>query len=121
MLNSAETEMHLYRYDSLDSVQKAINDKLIELDGWFGFINPASLDVPNVSINGNTYTVNKCMNDKNAGDFVDMYPDRTLYSFLPKYNPYRKRLEKNWDYCLTYPYNIPLFLDTAFYARFHTY
>ena len=104
MLNSAETEMHLYRYDSLDSVQKAINDKLIELDGWFGFINPASLDVPNVTINGNTYTVNKCMNNKNAGDFVDMYPDRTLYSFLPKYNPYRKRLEKNWDYCLTYPY-----------------
>ena len=102
-LNTGATKMHLYTVDSIDSFQKAINDKLVERDGWYGFINPASLDVPNVTIDGQTYTVNKCMNDKNAGDFVDMYPDRTLYSFLPKYNPYRKRLEKNWDYCLTYP------------------
>ena len=33
-----------------------------------------------------------------------MYPDRTLYSFNPKYNKYRNREEYNWDIILTYPY-----------------
>lgn len=40
---------------------------------------------------------------KNGGDFVDMYPDRSLYSFVPKFNSKRKRIEKNWDYYITYP------------------
>ena len=39
----------------------------------------------------------------NGGDFVDMYPGRDLYTFLPKYNKFRKRIEKNWNYCMTYP------------------
>ena len=41
--------------------------------------------------------------NRNACEFIDLYPDRTLFSFLPKYNKYRKRAEKNWDYCITYP------------------
>ena len=36
---------------------------------------------------------------------IDMYPDRSLFSFIPKINKYREnRLEYNWDYCLTYPF-----------------
>jgi hypothetical protein len=27
-----------------------------------------------------------------------------LFSFTPKFNKYRKRVEKNWEYCITYPY-----------------
>lgn len=102
-MDTGATVLHLYKMDSVDSFQRAINDKLVEADGWVGFINPSTLDVPNVTLNGTQYTINKCMNDRSAGEFVDMYPDRTLYSFIPKVNPYRKRLEKNWDYCLTYP------------------
>ena len=44
------------------------------------------------------------MNNNKAGEFIDMYPDRSLYSFVPKYNKHRDRQENNWDYCLTYPY-----------------
>lgn len=40
---------------------------------------------------------------KNGGDFIEMYPDRSLYSFVPKFNKYRNRIEKNWEYCITYP------------------
>ena len=33
-----------------------------------------------------------------------MYPDSTLYSFMPKYNEFKKRQEYNWSIFLTYPY-----------------
>ena len=60
--------------------------------------------------------INKTINNRPASDFIDMYPGRDLFSFTPKYNKYRKRLEKNWNYCLTYPYksetNFP-FLKTV--------
>ena len=49
-------------------------------------------------------SLNKCMNNNKAGEFIDMYPDRSLFSFLPKYNKYLNRYEYNWDYCITYPY-----------------
>lgn len=48
--------------------------------------------------------VNKCMNNNKACEFIDMYPDRSLYSFMPKINKARNREEYNWEYCLTYPY-----------------
>lgn len=98
------TKMHLYTKDSVSTFQETINYNLVESDGWVGFINPSSIDIPNVSFNNKVYTVNKCMNNESAGAFIDMYPGRELYSFIPKFNPYRKRLENNWDYCLTYPY-----------------
>ena len=51
---------------------------------------------------------------------------------IPKYNKYRNRLEKNWDYCITYPYdNDYTLIDTVcggrngairanFYKRYNT-
>ena len=51
-------------------------------------------------------TLNKCMNNREACDFIDMYPDRSLFSFTPNINKYRgNRAERNWDYCITYPYS----------------
>jgi hypothetical protein len=47
--------------------------------------------------------LNKAVNNKKYCDFVDMYPSRELYSFSPLYNERKKRYEKNWNYCLTYP------------------
>lgn len=103
-LITVETDRHLYTKDSLYSFSRAINDRLVESDGWVGFINPVSLNLQNVSVGNVDTTVNKCINNCGAGDFIDMYPGRDLYSFVPNVNPYRKRIEKNWDYCLTYPY-----------------
>lgn len=103
-LEKFETELHLYTRDSVFSFQEAMHYNLVESDGWVGFINPSSIDIPNVSLDNSIYTVNKCMNDESAGAFIDMYPGRELYSFTPRFNVYRKRLENNWDFCLTYPY-----------------
>jgi hypothetical protein len=44
------------------------------------------------------------MANNKSCEFIDLYPDRSLYSFIPKFNKHRRRLEKNWDYCITYPY-----------------
>ena len=54
-------------------------------------------------IDASSLDINKTINNKEYCDYIDMYPGRDLYSFTPKYNEGRKRLEKNWNYCLTYP------------------
>lgn len=47
--------------------------------------------------------ISKPINSADASSFVDMYPSRDLYSFSPKYNKYKSRIEPNWDFCVTYP------------------
>ena len=100
--------VNIYKNATLDEYFTAVDKNLTEENGWFGFINKSIVPVNNYSgstIDKNVkwYVINKCMNDYEAGDFVDMYPDRTLFSFEPKYNEFRKRVESNWDYCITYP------------------
>ena len=92
-------EKHLYMTDDILSMEdgSAINENLIERDGWIGFINSSSMDVKNGF-------GNRILTSHPSCGFVDMYPDRTLYSFTPKYNSYKNRNEYNWDICLTYPY-----------------
>lgn len=53
--------------------------------------------------NSSTLSINKVINNRKYGDFIDMYPTRELFSFTPLYNENQKRYEKNWNYCLTYP------------------
>lgn len=55
------------------------------------------------NIDASRLDINKTINNKEYCDYIDMYPGRDLYSFTPKYNEGRKRIEKNWNYCLTYP------------------
>ena len=101
-----ETSLHLYQVDEVRTFQESIHDNLVESEGWYGFINPASMAIVNyIDANNNEITINKCMNNNKAGEFIDMYPDRSLYSFVPKYNKYRNRYELNWDYVMTYPYS----------------
>lgn len=99
---------HEYLYDTLMSYPQSIRENLTEEDGWFGFLNPCTMKVPNYVMDDGDVKVNvslnKCMNNNKAGEFIDMYPDRSLFSFLPKYNKYLNRYEYNWDYCITYPY-----------------
>ena len=99
---TAATPMHLYTYDSILSMGDAVNERLAEENGWYGFTNPSSMEIPNAL--NNTISINKLMNNKKPCEFIDLYPDRSLFSFIPKVNNYRNRLEYNWDYMLTYPY-----------------
>lgn len=100
-----EFAKHLYTTDSVMSYHASINENLNEENGWLGFINKGNLQIPNVILNDKELTVNKVINNQDIGKFIDMYPDRSLYSILPKYNALQKRYEDNWVFCLTYPYS----------------
>lgn len=95
------TNVHLYERDTILSFKNTYKQKLIEKDGWWGFTNPGNMEIPN---SDNDTTINRMMANNKPCEFIDMYPDRSLFSFIPKYNKYRNRIEKNWDYCITYPY-----------------
>ena len=99
-----EINEHKYTLDNISSFNESINNNLIENNGWIGFKNKAIIKVPNIVIGNKKYIINKCINNKKEEEFIDLYPDRSLFSILPKFNEYRKRLEYNWDFCLTYPY-----------------
>lgn len=96
-------DKHLYKYDDILPFNdgSAINKSLIEENGWFGFENGCRIKT---KINGVDQNIDKVINYKNGGDFIDMYPDRTLFSFNPKQNKNLHRLEYNWHYVLTYPF-----------------
>lgn len=96
------TEMHLYRYDSMLSMKRAFSERCEERDGWWGFINPGNINIENRNDN---IRINQMLSNNKPCEFIDLYPDRTLFSFNPKFNKARKRIEKNWDYCITYPFS----------------
>ena len=101
--------LHLYQNYDVRSFKEAINEKLIDDNGWYGFSNPSTLGTSIVlkDDDNNEYisrlNINKTINNKEYCEHIDMYPGRDLFSFTPKYNEGRKRLEKNWNYCITYP------------------
>lgn len=94
------TNSHMYRTDNIMGFLECYKNKLAEKDGWFGFYNTTWLN----SKNYKEKSINRVINNMSPCSFIDMYPNRTLYSFVPKYNQYRGRVEENWDYLLTYPY-----------------
>ena len=95
--------VHIYQYDNVTStLYETFSEKLTEKDGWYGFTNKTDIAIPNAS--SDEITINKIMNNNKSCEQIDLYPDRSLYSFIPKVNKYRHRIEKNWDYCLVYPF-----------------
>lgn len=97
-------KMHLYEHDDLYTFDESVTNNLKENNGWFGFYNKSQINTI-TSSDSTKYEFSKVINSKNACDFIEMYPDSTLFMFSPSYNKYRNRLEYNWDYCLTYPYS----------------
>lgn len=110
-----DIKTHLYQMSTISSFVESIDNNLVEDNGWVGFVNKCTLDIPNYvytvhnddgdEVRKYNISLNKTMNNNKNGEFIDMYPDRSLYSFIPKINKYRNnRIEPNWDFCLTYPY-----------------
>jgi len=95
---------HLYNMEDVFSFENndATTENLREENGWFGFYNTNT--IPSKNAEGHDMNISRALNNKSNCGFVDMYPDRTLFSFIPKYNKYRNRLESNWDFQITYPY-----------------
>ena len=96
--------MHVYLNEEIMTYEESKENNLIEENGWFGFKNVSKF--PMFSKDGNRnvkYDFMSTINYLNGCDFVDMAPERDLYSFVPKYNKFKNRVEKNWNYCITYP------------------
>ena len=107
-LNTGDTSLHLYQYSNIKSYVEAAFDGIVDSGkkGWVGFYNVSTIPIGNVPNSAGTkyYSINKCMNNNKAWEQIDMYPDRSLYSFVPKINKFRGRVENNWEYMITYPY-----------------
>ena len=95
---------HLYTYDDLMLFTDCVLEKIEENNGWLGFINKGKIKIFDTVNEENEYLdISKPLNNRESCEFVDLYPTRELFSFAPKYNPHRHRIEKNWNYCITYP------------------
>lgn len=108
-------DKHLYLYDDIMSFEESINTNLAEENGWIGFSNKNNIPSKqergnNKVVDANGYTIydelgiSRVLSNYENCEFIDMYPDRSLFSFNPKVNSFRKRVEYNWDIVLTYPY-----------------
>jgi len=118
--------MHLYQKYDAYTFDECIENKKLNDNGWYGFSNSSTFsylnfnvfdkngnittravgdvdDNNNINVKSNEIFINKTINSKKYCEFIDLYPGRNLYSFTPNYNKYRRRLEYNWNYCLTYP------------------
>lgn len=93
--------LHKFSRDNCNTFKDAFKNNISEENGWIGFYNKPYAPIKNVS----GEIVNRCINYKDSCSFIDMYPDRTLFSLLPKVNyEYMNREEYNWAWFLTYPY-----------------
>lgn len=101
--DSTPKDMHLYQMDTTLTMEEAFSERCKEKDGWWGFYNPSYINVKNRA-NNPEIKINQLISTNKPCEFIDLYPDRSLFSFNPKFNKYRRRIEKNWDYCITYPY-----------------
>ncbi|MBR6516689.1 MAG: hypothetical protein IKT40_07500 [Bacilli bacterium] len=110
-----QINLHLYLNEDILSFEECIDQRLIEENGWFGFKNRSLFETitdKTITVTNKEgepeskkidITINRVINNRKSCDFIDMYPSRDLFSFVPKYNKHRKRIEKNWHYFITYP------------------
>ena len=99
-----KTKIRMYGIDTIKSMNTAFYDGFRSVDGWYGFYNAGYINIPNAVLNGKEISLNCVLNNEPRCSFIDFYPDRTLYSFIPKVNRFKKRIEKNWDCAIAYPY-----------------
>ena len=104
--NLKTVALHLYEYDDILTFEDAKLERLkANYNGWIGFENTSKIKTYDNFSDGTELPIERPIMYMNPMDFVDMYPGRDLYSFVPKYNEYQHRIEKNWNYCITYPYS----------------
>lgn len=96
-----KVKKHAHNYDDTLSFEDSVNANLTEENGWFGFSNVSNLKTTDVK--GKLSEISCVINNRKNCEFIEMYPDSSLYSFTPKYNSFMHRLEQNWDVFLTYP------------------
>ena len=103
--NLRKIKMHVYEHDNLLTFfdGSSASENLYCENGWYGFKNENTITDKNAE-NNKEHMFSHTINNDEGNEFVDMFPDRTRYSFIPKYNEFKHRYEKNWDVFLTYPW-----------------
>ena len=105
--NQNFSKQHLYLADDILKIDESINQNLHEENGWWGFLNNSTIETKELNDKTRLWEnidISKVLNDGKPCEFIDMYPDRTLFSFSPKYNQFRHKQEYNWNVVITYPY-----------------
>ena len=105
-------EIRMYQLDNIRTINTAFYDDLRSIDGWYGFYNTGYINISNGKLKlkddtkneENIFYINRILNNETPCGFIDLYPDRTLYSFIPKVNRFKKRFERNWDCTIVYPF-----------------
>lgn len=124
-INKQTNYKHLYMVDDILKIDESINQNLYEDNGWWGFTNNTTIDPKEIqNRKWHSMDIGKALNNHKACEFIDMYPDRSLFSFTPKFNKYTHKNEYNWNVVLTYPYkNIydhPICLGGSSYVKKRT-
>ena len=101
-----KVDQHLYGADDIFTFEESVNANLTDENGWFGFINASNLKTTGPGEDGELSKISCVINYKKNCEFIDMYPDRTTFTFSPYYNKVCDRLENNWDVFVTYAYDI---------------
>lgn len=100
-----DVDLHLYTSDDLLTFEESVNANLTDENGWFGFINASNLKTTSPGEDGELSKISCVINNRKNCEFIDMYPDRTTFTFSPYYNRTVGRIEYNWDVFLTYAYD----------------
>lgn len=113
---------HLYISSDILNIEDSINQNLYEENGWWGFTNNTTVEPKELkNRKWNSLDIGRALNNHKSCEFVDMYPDRSLFSFSPKYNKFTNENEFNWNVVLTYPYkniyNHPLCMGGSSYIK----
>ena len=97
--------VNLYDGSEVLTFDECLDENLFENNGWFGFHNASKMKTYSGKNETDTVMlqISNVINNKRACDFIPLSPEKDLFTFTPKYNGYRGRMEKNWHYCLTYP------------------
>lgn len=102
---TTKENIRMYQIDTVNPISTAFYDKLRNVDGWYGFYNTGYINIQNGKLNNKPISLNHILNNETPCGFIDLYPDRSLYSFIPKVNRYKKRIERNWDCAIVYPFS----------------
>ena len=92
--------LNLYTIDDVLTLDESLEKNLKVENGWVGFKNASNMPVYK---DNKKIPLNNVINNKQACEFICLAPEKDLFSFTPKYNKYKNRLEKNWHYYITYP------------------
>lgn len=84
------------------SLEKTYEKKFVRNDSWFGFMNPVSMRYENKTLAD--YDKGEGLISGIPGKFLEMSPEKKLYSYVPVYSKINKQLEYNWLTYVTYPY-----------------